>query len=347
MSAEQEKPSFREYAKTYQETQQRDKVGLLGEIMTTLGSGSLGYGSATTIASWFGGNIVTYTAPISAKVLSLLPAAMVKWLGITAITTVTTPVGWVIGSTIACAAIGFGVARWLRSGGINDERRKTLGKSILEKMEKIFHAKKQAQQTGATINDADFMPQVEEALRELGQAGVITPERVEGYLEKLRTGKIPLNVILNILKEHGRELVNPSINPNADIDAELNKAASARAFTAMNKGVTNAEEPSELFLDTMQARFGVERGRALELYRDAPIDPNPKATAEQLGQVFCDEVIKSAYEALAETAHGMQQGQAAYLRFLEVQDIMNRQFAMQTDIIDKAGLEAMAAINRL
>ena len=347
MSAEQEKPSFREYANTYQETQQRDKVGLLGEIMTTLGSGSLGYGSATTIASWFGGNIITYTAPISAKALSLLPAAMVKWLGISAITTVTTPVGWVIGSTIACAAIGWGVARWLRSGGINDERRKTLGKSILEKMEKIFHAKKQAQQTGATINDADFMPQVEAALRELGQAGVITPERVEGYLEKLRTGKIPLNVILNILKEHGKELVNPSINPNADIDAELSKAASARAFTAMNKGVTNAEEPSELFLDTMQGRFGVERERALELYRDAPLDPNPKATAEQLGQVFCDEVIKSAYEALAETSHSMQQGQAAYLRFMEVQEIMNRQFDEQMDKNKNAGKEAMEAINRL
>lgn len=346
MSAEQEKPSLNEYAHTYQETQQRDNVGLLGEIMTIFGSGGVGYGSATTIAGWFGANITTYTAPLMAKTLSFLPAAMIKYAGLTATATVTTPVGWVIGSTIACAAIGWGVARWLRGGGINDERRKTLGKSILEKMEKIFHAKKQAQQTGATINNADFMPQVEAALRELGQAGVITPERVEGYLEKLRPGKIPLNVILNILKEHGKELVNPSLNPNADVDAELSKAASARAFTAMNKGVTNTDEPSESFLKTMQNRFGVERERAVELYRDAPLDPNPKETAQQLGQIFSVEVIGAAFNALAETAQSMQKGQAAFVRFMEISAVLDGQFDTTIETMEK-DVSLHAAIGRL
>ncbi len=346
MSAEHEKPSFGEYANTYQETQQRDNVGLLGEIMTVFGSGGVGYGSATTIAGWFGANITTYTAPLMAKTLSFLPAAMIKYTGLTAAATLTTPVGWVIGSTIACAAIGWGVARWLRSGGINDERRKTLGKSILEKMEKIFHAKKQAQQTGATINDADFMPQVEAALRELGQAGILTPERVEGYLEKLRAGKIPLNVILNILNEHGKELVNPSLNPNADVDAELSKAASARAFTAMNKGVTNADEPNEAFLNTMQNRFGVERGRAMELYRDAPLDPNPKETAQQLGQIFSSEVIGAAFNALAETAQSMQKGQAAFVRFLEVSAVLDGIFDETIETMEK-DVSLHAAIGRL
>ncbi len=346
MSAEQEKPTLNEYANTYQQTQQRDNVGLLGEIMTVFGSGGVGYGSATTIAGWFGANITTSIAtPIVIKGLGFLQSlGLVK--GVAVATTMTTPVGWVIGSTIACAAIGWGVARWLRSGGINDERRKALGKSILEKMEKIFNAKKQAQQTGATIDDADFMPQVEAALRELGQAGILTSERVEGYLEKLRAGKIPLNVILNILKEHGKELVNPSLNPNADVDAELSKAASARAFTAMNKGVANTDEPSESFLNTMQNRFGIERGRAIELYRDAPCDPNPKETAQQLGQIFSNEVIGAAFNALAETAQSMQKGQAAFVRFLEVSAVLDGIFDETIETMEK-DVSLHAAIGRL
>lgn len=346
MSAEQEKPTLNEYANTYQQTQQRDNVGLLGEIMTMLGSGGVGYGSATTIAGWFGANITTYTAPLMAKTLSFLPAAMIKYAGLTATATVTTPVGWVIGSTVACAAIGWGVARWLRSGGINDERRKVLGKSILEKMEKMFHELRHAKQTGTPADEEALKKQAENELRELAKIGVITPERVESYIEKLRTGKIPLNVILNILKEHGKELVNPSLNPNADVDAELSKVASARAFTVMNKGVTNADEPNEAFLNTMQNRFGVERNRAIELYRDAPFDPNPKETAQQLGQIFSSEVIGAAFNALAETAQSMQQGQAAFVRFLEVSAVLDRQFDTIVEAIEK-DVSLHAAINRL
>ena len=97
----------------------------------------------------------------------------------------------------------------------------------------------------------------------------------------------------------------------------------------------------------MQNRFGIERACALELYHDAPLDPNPKATAEQLRQIFNVEVIKSAFDALKETAQSMQQGQFALVRFLEVQQVMQKQFDEQISKMDQAGDEMCRAVERL
>jgi len=347
MSESSNQPSLNEYVKTYQETQQRDRVGLLSEIMSTIGFGSLGGANATTIAGWFGANITTYSSPLTAKALSILPAGLVKFAGLTATASVATPVGWVIGSTVACAAIGWGVSRWLRSGGMQDERRKALGKSILEKMETMFHELRRAKQNGTPADENFLKQQVENELRELAKIGVITQGRVESYIEKLRAGKISLTAVLNIIKEHGKELVNPSLNPNADADAELTKAASVRAFTAMNKGVTDVDEPNEAFLNTMQNRFGVERSRAIELYRDAPLDPNPKETAQQLEQIFCHEVIGAAFSALKETSVSMNQGTQAYSRFMDISVVLDEEIKKQIGEIDNAGDAVMDAINRL
>ena len=175
---------------------------------------------------------------------------------------------------------------------------------------------------------------------------MIKPEKVATYVENLKSGRLPIDVAINILNEHGKELVNPSLNPNADVDAELSKAASARAFTAMNKGVTNAVEPSEEFLSNMKNRFGVERGRAIELYCDAPLDPNPKETAQQLGQIFSVEVIGAAFSALAETAQSMQKGQAAFVRFLEVSAVLDGIFDETIGTMEK-DISLHAAIGRL
>jgi hypothetical protein len=362
-------PKPLDYIKTYLETKKADVVGVIGGAGSTILGGVAGWLGATPIAGWFGANVITTSGLGTA--LNLLPAGMLKFAGITSVVTVTTPVAWVVGSVATCATIGFGIYKLTHSGGINDERRRKLGRELLTKLKKIsertsviqpfnydsarvnssaeiekftalFHdlSKKGGAKFEKVTNHvenlkSEQLPIVAALFHDLAKEGGIKLEKVATYVENLKSGRLPIDVAINILNEHGKELVNPSLDPNADADAELSKAASARAFTAMNKGVTNADEPNEAFLNTMQNRFGVERGRAMELYRDAPLDPNPKETAQQLGQIFSNEVIGSAFNALAETAQSMQQGQAAFVRFLEVEQALQNQFDTIIETIEK------------
>jgi hypothetical protein len=344
MTTEHEQPSVEDYVNTYQETQKRDKVGLLAEILALIAGGGAGYKLTSSIAGLFGANVITVVSPVTAAILRFLPTRLVSFVGLAATTTMTTPVGWIIGSTLACAGVAWGIASWVRSGGINDERRKALGQSILQKLEKIFHAQRQAQ-ANPTADKPDIIPQVEELLHELAKEGVLQAERVSSYIEKLRAGKIPLSVILNILKEHGKELVNPTVN--GDSEAALQTATSAHIFTALHKSASNQQEPDEAYLNAMQNRFYINRERALELYNDAPLDPNPIETANQLRAIFPSDILFSALEALQETAQSMAKGQAAFERFLQIQQILQNQFNQQVDNIDNAGDEARYAISRL
>lgn len=372
------KPS--DYIKTYHETKKADLGGVAGKTSGTILGGIVGWLGATTIAGWFGGTVISTSG--LGTVLSWLPAGLVKAIGITGIVTVTTPVAWVVGSIAICSAIGLCIQKLTHSGGINDERRRKLGRELLTKLKKIsertsvvqpfnydsarvnssaeiekftalFHdlSKKGGTKFEKVTNHvenlkSEQLPIVAALFHDLAKEGGIKLEKVATYVENLKSGRLPIDVAINILNEHGKELVNPSLDPNADADVELSKAASARAFTAMNKGVTNADEPNEAFLNTMQNRFGVERGRAMELYRDAPLDPNPKETAQQLGQIFSNEVIGLAFNALAETAQSMQQGQAAFVRFSEVEQALQNQFDTIIETIEK-DVSLHAAIGRL
>ena len=339
------KPS--DYIKTYHETKKADLGGVAGKTSGTILGGIVGWLGATPIAGWLGGTVISTSG--LGTVLSWLPAGLVKAIGITSIVTVTTPVSWVVGSIAICSAIGFGIQKLTHSGGMNDEKRRKLGKELLAKLQKFCERRTATPSTDSENSTVDLSATIAEIaalFQELANEGVIKPEKVATYVENLKSGRLPIDVAINILNEHGKELVNPSLNPNADVDAELSKAASARAFTAMNKGVTNADEPNEAFLNTMQNRFGVERNRAIELYRDAPLDPNPKETAQQLGQIFSNEVIGAAFNALAETAQSMQKGQAAFVRFLEVSAVLDGQFDTIIETIEK-DVSLHAAINRL
>ncbi|MEI6745656.1 MAG: hypothetical protein WCL34_06820 [Methylococcaceae bacterium] len=376
----QNTPKKSDYIKTYLETKKTDIAGVVGGAGSTILGGVAGWLGATPIAGWFGANVITTSGLGTA--LNLLPVGVLKFAGITSVVTVTTPVTWVVGSVATCASIGFGIYKLAHSGGINDERRRKLGKELLIKLQKIreqkfitqsfdseniavnssvkieeismlFHelSKKSETKFAKVITHvqnlkSEQLPIVVTLFHELAKEGGIKLEKVATYVENLKSGRLPIDVAINILNEHGKELVNPSLNPNADVDVELSKAASARAFTAMNKGVANTDEPSESFLNTMQNRFGVERGRAVELYRDAPLDPNPKETAQQLGQIFSSEVIGAAFEALADTAKSMQQGQAAFVRFLEVSAVLDGIFDETIGTMEK-DISLHAAIGRL
>ena len=183
----------------------------------------------------------------------------------------------------------------------------------------------------------------------MGQEGAIAANKVDYFVNNLRSGQLPIDDAIAILQEYGKELSHSTLNPVApNAEIALQQAASARALTVMHKGVLNhPDQPNESFLIQMQQRFGIDRERALELYRDAPLDSNPTATARQLADLFTQEIMRGALTALEETAQDMQQGQAAFVRFLEIQQTLQQQFNTQIAAIDRAGEDALAAINRI
>jgi len=345
MTPTPDEPSLRDRIHTYRDTQTRDALGIAGEAAATAAGGAAGYGLASTIAGWFGANVTTYAVPAAAKALSWLPAGLLKWAGITATATVTTPTLWVVGSAVACAGLAFVIARWVRGGGIQDERRKQLGRDILNKIEQWYR-----QRQRDTTDDAPArIETIAATFVELGQQGVLPPDRVDVYVERLRDGRLKPEVALAILRELGQELVHPTIDPSrGDADGQIRKAAASRAFTALHKGVaSDAEEPGEAYLDAMQRRFAIPRERALALYRAAPLDPNPRETAGQLADIFQAEVIDDACQALQEAAQSLARGQAAFVRFLEVQQVLEQRLGRQLSALDQAGQDARNAIGRL
>lgn len=344
--------SIEQYEKALQATKKPDKVGVASKVAGTAAGGAAGYGLASTIAGWFGGNMVTTTAVSSW--LSWVPMSVLKLTGLT-VATVTTPVSWVIGSTLACAGIAFGMLKLARSGGTEDERRRQLGTGIEKKIQEIktkmqgwFHGG-QGSTPISTGKQSELLEAIAEQFEILGKEGVLEPERVKRYVEGLKNGVIPLDAALNILKEHGRELIHPTLNPkNTDVNAELQKAAAARAFTVLHKGVIGeTDTPGQGFTDAMEQRFGIDQGRALELYRDAPLAPHPGETAQEMGELLSGEVLHGAFIALQETAAHLARGQAAFVRFLEVQRALEAQWQEQMKKLDEAGDEAWSAIKRL
>ncbi len=350
-----DEPSLRDRIVTHRElTNTRDIVGIAGEVAATAAGGLAGSGLASTIAGWFGANVTTVTAPaLTAKLFSWVPAGLLKMAGVTLTTTVATPALWVVGSVVVCAGLGWGLSKLVRSGAIQDAVRKQLAREILKKIEHWYQQRQAQAHAPSGERDAHANQQLLEAIaatfHELGEKGEIRPDRVAVYVEQLRSGRLKIDTALTILREMGREMANPTIDPSqGDIDGQIHKATAARAFTALHKGVANdAEEPGEGYVDAMRTRFAIPRERALELYRDAPLDPNPRETAAQLADIFCADVINDAYQALNETAQSMAKGQAAFQRFLEIQQVLQGQLEHQLGEIKVAGDKARAAISRL
>ncbi|MBK1640573.1 hypothetical protein CKO12_01495 [Chromatium okenii] len=333
--------------KTYEATKKPDAATVAGAAGSTALGATLGGVAAPSIAGWFGANVISTSG--LGTVLSWLPAGMLKTIGIPTVATITTPVGWVLGSIAICAGLGYGVYRLAHSGGKNDEKRSVLGKGILNKIQALFQAKAQPVATQQPASLADQTAQVEALFRELGREGVIAADKVDSFVNQLKSGKLSLDDAIAVLRDCGKELSHSTLNPAApNSETALQQAASARALTVMHKGVLNhPDQPNESFLIQMQQRFGIDRERAVELYRDAPLDSNPTATARQLADLFTQEIMRGALTALEETAQDMQQGQAAFVRFLEIQQTLQQQFNTQIAAIDRAGEDALAAINRI
>jgi len=94
----------------------RDRLGVTAERAAAAGGVASGVAASGAIASLAGASTLLGSSTLG----SLLGGVFVT----------TTPVGWVIGSAAACGALGYGIAKLVRSGAEQDQVRKELLQSL-------------------------------------------------------------------------------------------------------------------------------------------------------------------------------------------------------------------------
>jgi len=107
----------------------RDKVGVTGEVLSTLAGVAAGTAAAGTFATAAG---VT-TIPVVTTAAS--------WIGLTVLSA--TPIGWVAGVGIAGGCIAYGLGKLILSGGKQDQIRSDL----VARLKKLHESKSHASPT--------------------------------------------------------------------------------------------------------------------------------------------------------------------------------------------------------
>lgn len=162
-----------------------DRVRILGDAGVTILTGGLGAAAAGTAASAFG----------ATSIFGLTAAA--KLVGISLVSA--TPIGWVLGASVAGAAAAYGITRVIRRGGISEGKRKEL---LLQYQQQLNDL--EAKERAGTISGddkADFIV----SMRELIEKDVITPEKATQLIELVELGRIPISQAVSIVQDLLRE----------------------------------------------------------------------------------------------------------------------------------------------
>ncbi len=155
------------------ETAPSDRVRILGDLgITSVGLG-LGAAAAGTLATITGATAIP----------AVTTAA--SWLGITAVAA--TPVGWVVGVSLAGGAVAYGISRLIRDGGMSEGRKRELLQVYRERLLEIQH-REQAQQ----IDTADRNRFIA-SLRELIEKDAISPQKAFRLIDAVERGVMPLS----------------------------------------------------------------------------------------------------------------------------------------------------------
>lgn len=101
----------------------RDKLGRAGEILGTAGSAAAGASAAGAIAGAAGASTLLGSTTL---------ASVLGGVFVTA-----TPVGWIIGSAALAGAVGYGIAKMIRSGGRQDQVREDLIERVRQRLGSI------------------------------------------------------------------------------------------------------------------------------------------------------------------------------------------------------------------
>lgn len=101
----------------------KDKVGVLGEVLSGVSGGAAGVAAAGTIASAAGASTLLGSTSLATALGGVFVTA--------------TPVGWVIGAAAIAGAVGYGISKLVRSGSKQDQIREQLIKRFEVRITKL------------------------------------------------------------------------------------------------------------------------------------------------------------------------------------------------------------------
>jgi len=158
-----------------------DRVRILGDAGVTILTGGLAAAAAGTAASAMG----------ATSIFGLTAAA--KVIGITLASA--TPIGWVLGVSVAGAAAAYGITRVIRGGGISEGKRNELLLQYQQQLKDV-----EAKERAGSISGDDKTNFIV-SLRELIEKDVIAPEKASQLIELVEQGRIPISQAVSIVQD--------------------------------------------------------------------------------------------------------------------------------------------------
>ncbi len=260
-----------------------DRVGLLGELgvdATGALAGALGAGA---VASFFGGTTILGSSALAGFAGGILVAS--------------TPIGWVLGTAAAGTAAAYGIAKLVKSGGVNDERK---NESIVGIKEKIAALRAAVQ----SKKKSDFIGQLSGSFSLLMEKDLISKEEVTSIMQGIENGIIDSDSAFSIVNSLLDEITSIDNNLN---NLDKDKFAVRSSFVLLLKHMINIDgsvmdSELETYKNIMQIKFKCSSSYAEKLFSEAPRIDNIDKTLQELKNILNTKQITLLIETLVEVA---------------------------------------------
>jgi hypothetical protein len=156
--------------------EKKDKVGVVGEGLTTAVGAVAGIGAAGSIASAAGATTILGSSSLASALGGIFVAS--------------TPVGWVVGSAVVAGAAGYGIAKLVRSGSKQDQVLDELVKRFKQRLELLNQDK---------VKDSE-VNELNNLLSAVIEKGLISETQADRMIMLIEEGKLEVSSALNRIK---------------------------------------------------------------------------------------------------------------------------------------------------
>lgn len=256
-----------------------DRIGTLGEIGVAATGAVAGGLAAGTLASAFG-----LTTLLGSTTLASFGAGVFV---------VSNPVGWAFGTAAAGAAAAYGISRFVKSGGVSDERKYQSIKDIQEKI-----AEYEANAT--KLEPDERIGQLAGAFSLILENDFITQEEVTSIIQGVENGTINIDAAFLIVNSLLEEMQSTS---NESKPIELDKLTVRSSFVILLKHLIHTDgvkiqEEVDVYRSIMKNNFECSETYADKLFEDAPTIDVLDETLEELKAIVPMERVDLLIESL-------------------------------------------------
>lgn len=299
------------------ESAPNDRVGTLGEIATTGLTGLVGYGAAPSVASWFGASTILGSSSLGSYLGGFLAT--------------TTPVGWIIGTSVIAAISAFGISKLIKSGGKHTQIRK---QNLKEIDNRIIELNKNLPANCGSNNLNILVELLEQAvsleLMPQEQANIL----LKGVKEQTISVEFALETTRELIHEQNTEATNLS-NKNAGFDKQFEIRLTAFLLKKMMTIGDIVETTStDVFYQYMNQNFDLSKDEAENIFLSIPNNIDISSAVNELAKTFDSKTLISVYSSLLKLAKTKpEQFQETSTLLKEIQDYVNNLDNANKDIV--------------